>query len=150
VTPFLIAAGIAVLVVFDVLVMRGIATRARRRAGSALADRLGTTAVLVSATANCLGHSADLPQVRGLGVLALVHDRLVFSLAVPQRMFEVPLGSITSVEASRTFRRPGKITKMPRPTLVVGWRLVDGDAAVVGWTVRDTGAWVDLLTSSRA
>ncbi len=135
---------VVVIAVVVVVVLLGVGVvLARQGAGRARAridDRLAGLDVVRRSKANFYGlASAGAGQVRGLGVLALTPDELVFVQLVPDREVRVPRAAITSVRTERSYL--GKT--QGRDLLVVTWP--DDEAA---WDVPDVGAWSAELGSS--
>ena len=115
----IVASAVAV-----VLVRRGM-QRAQGRIDAHLADET----VLLRSKANFYGiASGGGRQVRGLGILALTTDELLFIQVLPEREVRIPRRSITSVETVRSFL--GKT--QGRELLKVAW---DGEEAA--WDVTD-------------
>ena len=108
-----------------VLVVRRGMTRATARLEAHLADET----VLLRSKANFYGvASGGGRQVRGLGILALTADELVFIQMIPDREIRIPRRSITSVDVVRSFL--GKT--QGRDLLKVAW-----DADEAAWDVTE-------------
>lgn len=139
----LIVAFVIVDTVVLLIVLRAVARRSSGGARQAAEARIAHSgeAPLRAGPANCLGHDrAGAPQVRGLGWLVLTGDALVFALNRPEREIEIPVTSITAVEARRRFTRKG----FARGTL--GNRMLvvevqDETAWKIGWETRGAQAW---------
>jgi hypothetical protein len=124
-----VIAIVVVALVAAVVAARWAAGKARTR----LDDRLAGLDVQRRDKANFYGlASAGAAQVRGLGILALTPDELVFVQLVPDREVRVARADITGVRTERSFL--GKT--QGRELLVVSWG--DDEAA---WDVPDVAAW---------
>jgi hypothetical protein len=135
--------SLVVIVVVLVAVVAAAATArwAAGKARSRLDARLAALDVVRRDKANFYGlASAGGAQVRGLGVLALTPDELVFAQLVPDREIRVPRAGISGVRTERSFL--GKT--QGRDLLVVTWS--DDEAA---WDVPDVAAWSDILRGHR-
>jgi hypothetical protein len=136
-----VAIVIAIAIVVVVLVAAGIVL-ARRGAGKAqerVDAHLAGLTVQRRSKANLFGMaSAEATKVRGLGVLALTPDDLVFVQFVPDREVRVPRSSITSVTTSTSFLG----TTQAKDLLVVAWSGSDGtDGDEAAWDVPDLPDW---------
>ena len=128
-----VIAIVVLVLIVAVVTARWAATKARSR----LDERLAGLDVERRDKANFYGlASAGTAQVRGLGILALTADELVFAQLVPDREVRVPRVGITGVRTERSFL--GKT--QARDLLVVTW--ADDEAA---WDVPDVAAWSAAL-----
>ncbi|MBK8034091.1 MAG: hypothetical protein IPK17_32235 [Chloroflexi bacterium] len=84
--------------------------------------------------ANFAGLTAD-PSVRlrGNGILVITRDELYFKQWVTNREFRVPIRGIQSVELVSNFMGRWSFT----PILKVNFTGAEGEAAAIGWHVRD-------------
>lgn len=84
--------------------------------------------------ANFAGLTAD-PSVRlrGNGILAITREELYFKQWVTNREFRVPMRAIQSVELMSNFMGRWSFT----PILKVNFTGAEGQAAAIGWHVRD-------------
>ena len=135
--------GLAVLVVVAlgaVAVVGGL--RGSRASNERIDARLAQLTVLRKDRATCVGvASADTAHSRGVGVLALTPDELIFWLAVPDREVRVPRAAITTTETVRSFL--GKASEAE--LLHVAWT-VDGADDEGAWKVPDLPEWLAAVT----
>lgn len=84
--------------------------------------------------ANFAGLTAD-PSVRlrGNGILVITREELYFKQWVTNREFHVPIAAIQSVELGQSFMGRWTLT----PILKVNFTGESGQAAAIGWSVRD-------------
>ncbi len=138
--------AVVIVVVVLVVVLVGVglvvARRGAGRARSRIESRLAGLDVVRSSKANFYGlASAGAGQVRGLGMLALTADELVFVQLVPDREVRVPRAAISSVRVERSYL--GKT--QGRDLLVVTW--ADDEGA---WDVPDVATWSGELGGGAA
>lgn len=128
---------VVVVVVAAVLVL---ARQGASRAGARVSARLAGLTVERQSKATFYGlASAESTPVRGLGVLALTPDELVFVQFVPDREVRVPRGAISSATTATSFL--DKTSE--RELLVVAW---DGQSPDTGaWDVADVVDWQAAL-----
>jgi hypothetical protein len=135
----LIVVVVVVLVVAGVVLARSGAGKAQQRVDA----RLDGLTVQRRSKANLFGMaSAEATKVRGLGVLALTPDDLVFVQFVPDREIKVPRSSITSVTTSTSFLGQTQAKDL----LVIAWSGHDGtDGDEAAWDVPDLPDWQAAL-----
>ncbi|MBC8070384.1 MAG: hypothetical protein IAG13_18775 [Deltaproteobacteria bacterium] len=103
--------------------------------------RGGAPALLVDPRALLFGiESAGKMQLRGNGLLSLLHSELVFTQLVPSRTFRIPLADVVGIEHPRWFL--GK--SYGRKLLVVAWT-TEGRVERAAWFVPDLDGWVAAL-----
>jgi hypothetical protein len=128
---------IVAVVLVGVVVAVVLARRATQKATARVEQRLAGLDVLRRSKANLYGIASEGGgQVRGLGVLALTPDELLFVQFVPDRQVRVRRDTITGAQPARSFL--GKT--QGRDLLVVTW-----DADVAAWDVPDVAAWQAAL-----
>ncbi len=131
-----VALPILVGLAFTALVVAFVVRLSRRAVARALASpetvgaRYTTLGRLIGA------HGVGSGIVRGTGVVALHHDRLVFVLGVPSRVMSFPLSQMTDLEVTKVVRFPGRYSAMPSPMVVVR----AGEHAGMAVLVRDPEA----------
>jgi hypothetical protein len=135
---------VLVVVVVVVLVVVAVAAGvlfARRGAAAArerVDQRLAGLDVLRRSKANLFGVASEgAGQVRGVGVLVLTPDELVFVQFVPDREVRISRRQVTSATTSRSFL--GK--SQGRDLLIVTW-----STDVAAWDVPDIAGWQAALS----
>lgn len=118
---------------------------ARRATATALAapEVQGAAVVSTGRLVGAFGVGSGI--VRGTGVVALHRDRILFVLAAPKRVMELPLALITEVEVTKVLRFPRRYARLPRPMLV----LRAGEAAGLAVLVRNPQALADAIKPGR-
>jgi hypothetical protein len=81
-------------------------------------------------------------RVRGTGAVAVHPDRVVFVVATPKRVMELPRALLTDVEVTKVVRFPGRYARLTRPMVV----LRAGEAAGMAVLVPDPQALADAIT----
>lgn len=127
------------LVVGFVLARRG-ATQAQQR----VEDHLAGATVLRREKAELRGVLGIDGPSRGLGLLALTPEELVFAQYVPDRAVRIARRAITAVTVARSL---GEDT-FAADVLVVGFT-GDGGPAEAAWEVPDLDEWLAALGGSR-
>lgn len=72
-------------------------------------------------------------RVRGNGILVVLPDKLYFKKWLVGTEYTIPLRSIQSIELVKQFMGRHSLT----PTLKVNFMAENGQAAAIGWSVRD-------------
>ncbi len=90
------------------------------------------------------GHLKSAAQLRGIDVLALYDDELVFVRLMVGRQIRIPTDARVEVTTAKS--RKGK--PIFRDLLKVTWRLDGGTQSVV-WFVVDLQGWLDALGRAR-
>lgn len=135
----IVLAVVVVVALGAVAVVGGL--RGSKASNERIEGRLAELTVLRKDRATCLGRaSADTAHAKGVGVLALTPDELVFWLAVPDREVRVPRAAITGSGSTRSFLDK----HVAEDVLHVAWT-VDGEADEAAWKVPDLTAWVAAL-----
>jgi hypothetical protein len=121
--------------------------RRRRRGAEERARELlhGAVPLVLEDGASSFGvESGGRAQVRGNGVLAASHERLVFVMWLPRRELVIERASVLSVDA--TFSHLGKTTSVPgRRLLRVRFTGDDGEPDAVAWYTRNLEGWLLAL-----
>jgi hypothetical protein len=106
---------------------------------------LGRQVLLEAWGANFFGQvSTGGGQIRGNGVLALTSKELIFILAYPRRVTEIPLNTITSVSLARSHLGRTIVS----PLLKVEFQGKEGNDAVA-WAVPDPHRWIKAIQTAQ-
>ena len=133
----MVAVVIIVLALAGLVVAVLLARRGAQRAAARVEERLEGLEVRRKAKANLYGVASEGGgQVRGLGMLALTPDELVFVQFVPDRQIRIRRDRITAAAVGRTFL--GKTSG--RDLLMVTW-----GEDVAAWDVPDVTSWQSAL-----
>jgi type II secretory pathway pseudopilin PulG len=134
-----VVAVLVVLAVVVAVVVRGAAGKARARIDAAVAG----LDVVRREKANFYGvASKGATQTRGLGVLVLTPEELVFLQLVPSTELRVPRSALAHVELARSFL--GKT--QARDLLVVEWTTGEGEEDRAAFDVPQPDEWRIALT----
>ena len=133
----MIAVVVVVLALAGIVVALLLARRGAQRVSARVEERLEGFDVLRRSKANLYGVASEGGgQVRGLGMLALTPDELVFVQFVPDRQIRIRRDRITAAAVGRTFL--GKTSG--RDLLMVTW-----GEDVAAWDVPDVTSWQSAL-----
>ena len=133
----MIAVVVVVLALAGIVVAFLLARRGAQRVSARVEERLEGFDVLRRSKANLYGVASEGGgQVRGLGMLALTPDELVFVQFVPDRQIRIRRDRITAAAVGRTFL--GKTSG--RDLLMVTW-----GEDVAAWDVPDVTSWQSAL-----
>ena len=133
----MLAVVVIVLALAALAVAVVLARRGAQRVSARVEERLEGLEVLRRSKANLYGVASEGGgQVRGLGMLALTPDELVFVQFVPDRQIRIRRDRITAAAVGRSFL--GKTSG--RDLLMVTW-----GEDVAAWDVPDVTSWQAAL-----
>lgn len=149
----IVVAGL-VVIVLALALLRGNFSTPQRRRDRALHELLNSAEVpkkrLAVSSANSLGHSGDMAQLRGAGGLWLGESTLGFVLRKPVRRFDISLHDIHSAVASNEFSRVGlQQTSDKVDFLVIRFSESTG-MATIGFRVANAEHWAQAVTEAVA
>ena len=144
-TVWNVLAGVAVIVVFVVLLLaliRGIARRATAQAqASAEADPHLVGLIHITPALFGGGGGEAASRVVGNGVIGLSRGEVVFVLGYSRKVITIPRAAITDVTIDTTLRVPGRIRKGWRPWLMIRWTDSAGGASLAGFLLAEPARW---------
>ena len=127
---------IVVVVVVAVIAAAVYLPKAAKNAGAKAEARLEGLDIKRRDRGHLLGFESKGRPIRGLGILALTPDELVFSQFVVDTDLRIARNTITNVEAVDAFLEKTS----PRPLLQVSW-VGDEDPDTVAFDVPEAESW---------
>lgn len=143
----LIAFVLAVCITF--FIVRPRLAKRINAGGQLVARELHGRPPLASGAASCEAISdPDRLALKGIGVIALSENAVVFGNSKSEHVLIVPRDRITSVRAATSVEVLGSTVRRPRPMLVVGWLDGRDNGQEVAFTVDATETWVGQLSQN--
>lgn len=124
------------------LILKLIYSFIRNRLGQYVTDRFDEKKILgVTTRANFFGiNSKGGGQIRGNGALVLTRKDLYFIRAIPQKEYQIPIRSISSVSMPRLFNGKSAVA----PLLCLNYDTESGKDSIA-WAVADAEKWKDAI-----
>lgn len=140
----LIAAVLAACITY--FLVRPALARRIDAGGKLVARELHGRPPLMSGAASCEGITdPERVGLRGVGVIAMSEQALVFGNSKNELVVIIPRDRVTRSETATSFSALGRTVKRPRPMLLVGWRDGRDNTQEVAFTLDRTADWVAAL-----